>query len=124
MWALDLGDKLYELDNAPWFARDLALGDIVKCEVVGDTLPRILEVVKPSGNWTVRVFVPDSPNQEAVKREIMDFVAGAGCKYEGFGKQKGLIAVTIPSDVDLGNVLAQLRAYQLQEKAFWESGNF
>jgi uncharacterized protein DUF4265 len=124
LWAQPLGDHLYRLDNTPWFARGVALGDVVRCEDSGEGLPRFLEVVEPSGSRTVRVFVPDTPDRQRVKQEIFQFLESAGCKYEGFGKDKGLIAVTIPRDVDAQKVLERLSEYQGQGKAYWESGNF
>ncbi|MCW2498014.1 DUF4265 domain-containing protein, partial [Jatrophihabitans sp.] len=30
LWAFSLGDDIYRIDNAPWFVRDLAIGDLVE----------------------------------------------------------------------------------------------
>jgi hypothetical protein len=30
VWAYDVGDNRYVIDNVPWFARDLAVGDLVR----------------------------------------------------------------------------------------------
>jgi hypothetical protein len=124
LWAVSLGDQLYRLDNTPWFARDLALGDIIRASDGSGGIRRFAELVKPSGNWTVRVFVPDAPSREEIKKEIFDFLSAEGCKYESFGSEKGLIAITIPADVGREGVLERLRGYEQEGKAHWESGNF
>jgi hypothetical protein len=124
LWALPLGDHLYRLDNVPWFAFGCALGDVIRCEERLGELPRYVEVVEPGGNWTVRVFVPETPQRDVIKNEVFEMLREMGCSYEGFGATKGLIAVTIPSDLEADTVLDKLRELQAQEKAYWESGNF
>jgi hypothetical protein len=124
LWAEALGNQLYRLDNTPWFAKGCALDDVVRCEENEDDLPRFVEVVRPSGNWTVRVFVPDGAERASTKEEIFAFLKQSGCVYEGYGVNKGLIAVTVPRAVDVETVLTYLRNLEAKNRAHWESGNF
>jgi hypothetical protein len=55
--ALPLGDDLYEIRNAPFHAYAVNWGDIVRAPAENeDQIPEVREVVKPSGNKTLRVF--------------------------------------------------------------------
>lgn len=124
LWAFALGDDLYRLDNSPWFADGVAMGDIVQCMDRGLMPPIFKKIVKPSGNLAVRIFVPAGPERDAIKQELFELLRTTGCKFEGFGADKGLIAVTIPKDIAPECVLAPLREYQIADKSYWESVNF
>jgi hypothetical protein len=57
LWALPLGDDLYEIRNSPFHAYGINWGDIVRAHSDDPQLkPEVLEVVTPSGNQTLRVF--------------------------------------------------------------------
>jgi hypothetical protein len=119
-----LGDGLYQLDNTPWHARGCALGDVVRCREEPDKLPEFVEVVKASGNLTVRVFVHAGPSRSAVKEALFEFLRSHGCHYEGTGPDKGLIAITIPTESDSAAVLDYLENLETNGGADWESANF
>lgn len=58
MWALPLGGDLYEIRNTPFYAYGINWGDIVRADNNDPTLkPEVREVVAPSGNKTLRVFL-------------------------------------------------------------------
>jgi hypothetical protein len=57
LWALPLGNDLYEIRNAPFHAYGINWGDVVRAtEDHPDLIPEVREVVTPSGNKTLRVF--------------------------------------------------------------------
>ncbi len=56
LWAFSLGDQLYELQNIPVYAEHLNVGDVVLCDEPNNSIPIIREVVKRSGNRTLRVI--------------------------------------------------------------------
>ena len=65
LWALPLGDDLYEIRNTPFHAYGLNWGDIVRAHSADPTLkPEVQEVVAPSGNRTLRVFLNKRLSQE------------------------------------------------------------
>jgi hypothetical protein len=58
MWALPLGGDLYEIRNTPFYAYGINWGDIVRADSNDPKLkPEVREVVAPSGNKTLRVFL-------------------------------------------------------------------
>ena len=124
LWARSLGDDLYQLDNTPWYARGCALGDIVRCVGGEGELPAFSEVVRPSGNRTIRIFVPDGPARRHTKKLVAEFLRSHGCSYEGMGSEKGLIAATIPKDMPSDAIFEYLDTLEANETAFWEAANF
>ena len=56
LWALPLGDDLYEIRNTPFHAYAINWGDIVRAPVDSDQIPQVQEVVKRSGHETFRVL--------------------------------------------------------------------
>lgn len=57
VWAFDVGDDRYVIDNVPWFVRDLAVGDVVEA-VSRDarTHPVFRRVLERSGHVTIRLI--------------------------------------------------------------------
>ncbi len=64
LWAFSLGEQLYQLQNIPVFAEHLNVEDIVHCVEPTDTQPVIQEVVKRSGNRTLRVIFTEDADDE------------------------------------------------------------
>jgi len=64
LWAQHLEDDLYEIRNAPFHAYGVNWGDIVRAPADNeDQIPEVREVVKASGNKTVRVFFDSKLDQ-------------------------------------------------------------
>ena len=57
LWSRQITDNHFEVCCIPFFVYDLALGD----EVETDSNYLIVQVVKPSGHYTFRVWFGDSP---------------------------------------------------------------
>lgn len=54
LWALPLGDDLYEIRNSPFYAYGINWGDVVWAHSNDPELkPQVREVVTPSGNRTL-----------------------------------------------------------------------
>lgn len=56
LWAKDFGNDLYEIQNVPYCAYGLNCGDVVRATPdAPDLQPEVREVVRRSGNRTLRV---------------------------------------------------------------------
>src|SRR3712207_79346 len=65
MWALPLGDDLYEIRNSPFYAYGINWGDVVRADSDDPSLkPEVREVVKYSGNKTLSVFFNEELGEE------------------------------------------------------------
>lgn len=103
LWATSLGEGLYRVENIPFFAEGIALGDVISARPEQDLL-RFQGVVQPSGHRTLRVMVYDKQEVPAVR----EMLKRQGCDVEQ-SHIPGLISVDVPPEVPLP-VLRQLLA--------------
>jgi len=103
LWAEPAGEEgQYVLDNVPWYALGVSLGDTV--EVAPDAGGRLemTRVVRKSGNRTLRVILElTSPGREwtCESRAVVDGIRERGCGIENMNGK--LVAITAPASVDL-----------------------
>ena len=71
VWAKPLGDNLYKVENVPENIEELNLHDVVKCKEESNQLPVIVEVVRRSGNRTLRVEFKEETSAENAVDVIM-----------------------------------------------------
>jgi len=111
LWAVAVGAQAVRLDNTPWLARDVACGDLFRVRRADDGLLWATEKLRWSGRCTIRVVpLPDGALEGSGQR-VIDAFAPLGVSGEGI-EQYGMIALDIPSDVDLATVKRLLRAGQ------------
>jgi hypothetical protein len=85
----------YVIDNIPFYAREVSMGDLIKAEASGGIL-KFQAVVRASSNSTIRVFVK---REDAVSRIISE-LRMLGCETEKM-ESLPLIAVSLPSHSQL-----------------------
>ncbi|HVG61604.1 MAG TPA: DUF4265 domain-containing protein [Hyalangium sp.] len=95
LWAIDVGAGLYQIDNIPFFATDIALNDIVSAKLEHGAL-QYEEVVRPSGHSTLRVIVYDASEMPTVRA----FFEQMGCSTE-LSHLPRLVAIAVPPSVAL-----------------------
>jgi hypothetical protein len=66
LWALPKGEGLFQVDNIPFFATGVALGDLVSATPEEGAF-RFQEVVHPSGHSTLRVAISEAADVPAVR---------------------------------------------------------
>jgi hypothetical protein len=118
LWALEVGEGRYQLDNIPFFARELACGDIVAAvpmEGADEGILRYERLLEPSGHSTFRVLVHD----EAQVPEVCDLLEGLGCGTERSHLPR-LVAIDIPPTVSLDAVRQALEPGRAQERWDYE----
>lgn len=77
MWAEKLESDIYVIDNIPFYAKSVALGDKFICEYIEDRLiPR--QLYQESGNSTIRVV----SNFEERVQEYREEFKKIGCQSE------------------------------------------
>ena len=69
LWVLPMGEGLFQVDNIPFFAWELALGDVVTAEPE-EGMWRFRKVVRRSGHATLRLIIYDVAE---VRRSFPDF---------------------------------------------------
>jgi hypothetical protein len=118
LWAFDLGNDQYKLDNSPFYAYSVSWQDVVYAPFDKDEERHTFQrVVSKSGNRTIRiVFEPPVENGNESDRVLQGLVS-LGCSYEGANKK--YISVNIPPKVELEAV----RKYLINCNATWEHGD-
>lgn len=95
LWALDVGEGLYQIDNIPFFATDLAVEDIISARLEHGAL-QYVELARPSGHSTLRVIVYDASEMPMVRA----FFEHMGCSTE-LSHLPRLVAIDVPPSVSL-----------------------
>lgn len=115
LWAFDLGDDTYRLDNSPFYAYSVSWEDIVLAPYSEEEqFPTFDRVIKKSGNRTIRVIF-DTPVEEGNRSDrILQDLVERGCSYEGASPT--YLAVNIPKDVELDKI----RSYLIESEVEWE----
>ena len=93
LWADKIGEY-YQIDNIPFFAKNIAVGDIVSIEEDGGEL-FFDALVQASGHSVVRVLFNDAHQIKSFGEQIIKL----GCSWEG-NHIKTLISIDIPKNVD------------------------
>lgn len=95
MWARPVGRGRCQLENIPFLAYDLNLGDVVRTRPAEDSLPEVVEVVKRSGNQTFRVIFD---SKLPVKKRLAALAAlkPLSVRYEGWDETYFALNVSEP----------------------------
>ncbi|NME72760.1 DUF4265 domain-containing protein [Flammeovirga aprica] len=104
VWAEKEGDH-YRIDNIPFYASNIALGDLVSVEYDSEEDALYFEdFIKVSGNSVIRIIF--------FKLELKDKICNAleqmGCLWEGSDKQS-LISVSIGKDLDYDDIMNYIK---------------
>lgn len=97
LWAMPLGNDLYELRNTPFYAYGLNWGDIVRAPTNKPELkPEVLEVVGHQGHRTLRVIFELFDEED--QNTILSSLENLGLSWERADGR--LVALDIHSDGD------------------------
>lgn len=105
IWAEDLGEGRFKVDNIPFFAPNLALNDIITAEEE-DGILHFEQILEVSGHSTLQIifFQPDQSSGVLARLEAL------GCAWEGM-KNQPYFSVDIPVSVDYPLVKNLLKVY-------------
>ena len=109
LWAIDLGDDRYRLDNTPWYAYGISWHDVVEAHTDEGGQLQFVQVISKSGNRTVRIA-----SKEPFTDVLLENIVSLGATYEGANRR--YIGINIPQDVDLQLVTSFLT----EQKIMWE----
>jgi hypothetical protein len=91
LWSKKISDNTFEICCIPFFLYDIVLGDEVKT----DSEFWIIEVSKPSGHFTFRVWFGDSTDS-AIREDVLQIIKKSECSPEWYSNN--LLAVDAPSE--------------------------
>lgn len=102
LWATPVAPGRYRLDNIPFFAAEVAFGDVVTAEPEERGL-FVSGVVDHSGHSTFRVMTSDVSMNEGLRDRLTKW----GCEVE-IGNSPTFLAVDVPPKSDLVAIQAFL----------------
>ena len=109
VWAFDLGNDRYRIDNVPWFVSNIAVGDIVRAIAPdNNSNPVFVGVLQPSNHVTVRVICFRAGPLRGDLQRVIDAFIPLGVYAEGVNHY-GMVALDIPPSADLDAIHARLR---------------
>lgn len=97
VWAEKTGEN-YKIVNIPFFASNIAYGDIVGVEE-DDGLLYFDELISPSGHSTIQMMIYDKNDVKKVGDELI----ALGCDWEG-SHLDGYISVDVPATVSYSHI--------------------
>lgn len=109
VWASKFGEN-FIIDNIPFVAPHIALGDIVRAEVDGNDL-YFDELVEESGHSTIQMVIFDPKNVYAIGKELEQL----GCTWEG-SHLKTLISIDVPKEINYAILKTYLESGLVAEK--------
>lgn len=115
LWAYDLGNDRYKLDNLPFFAYSVSLHDIVLAPLSPvEGMATFEHVLSKSGNRTIRVIFKPPVSEGNESKALLDTLVSLGVEYEGANPT--YIVLNLPPAVDFDAVVQRLTAADIQ----WE----
>jgi len=93
MWTIEK-EHGYELDNIPFYVKNLALGDVVSAEMDSDGALWFSELVQPSGHSTIRLWFAGMDSITMIRDELNRM----GCASEVSDLPR-LVAVDVPPSI-------------------------
>jgi hypothetical protein len=115
LWSKQLSENRFCICCIPFFARNISLGD----DVVTNTDYMIQKVVKPSGQFTYRVWFGDS-KEPNIRSIIIDEVNQIGCLIEWYSNN--LLSISC-SENNTQLIGEKLMRKQQEGLIYYESGN-
>jgi hypothetical protein len=98
MWAIiiDKDKGLFELDSIPFYAPNIACGDIIHADFGKDEeMLTYKDTIKYSGNSTIQVVIMD---KTTVTNDIRGIFNDLGCSSEKF--KEGYFVIDVPHNID------------------------
>ena len=115
LWAIDLGEGKYRLENLPYYFYGLAYGDIIAAEY-SEKQKRLLfrEILEPSGHKLLRVIFRDALLEGSAEKKHLEKLMEMGCRCERANPK--YFCLDIPPNLDFELICDYLSA----NKMLWE----
>jgi hypothetical protein len=114
LWVIPLGEGRFQVDNTPFFAWDMALGDVVAADPE-DGAWRFRRLVRRSGHATLRLIIYDVAEVPSVIEQFTRL----GCLSER-SHIPGLIALDVPPSTSWAEVKQLLAEGEANERWGYE----
>jgi hypothetical protein len=120
LWSRRIDASRFKICCIPFFARDIALGDVVE---VGPSRGRqyvVSRVTKRSGHYAYRVWFGTSSAPAAARRDVVSHIQRLGCRIEFYSEN--LLAIDADARA-AREIVAFLEEGESRGDLAWEAGN-
>jgi hypothetical protein len=108
---VDEGKGHYKLDNIPFYAQSLAVGDLLEAEYDEDEQALVLaDILEFSGHSTIQVVILDTSVETNTIRDIFH---NLGCATEK--QMERYFAIDVPVNIDYKPIKQQLAELEAKE---------
>ena len=115
LWATNLGQDKYRIDNSPFYAFGVSWLDVVFAPFdKNEGFPTFQKVVSKSGHRTLRVVFDPPVEKGNPSDELLQGLVSRGCTCEG--ANPNYLALDVPPGVDL----KPIRNLLIASKVIWE----
>jgi hypothetical protein len=111
LWAVDLGNGRYRIDNIPFYVRGISDGDVISAKMEEDGRLVFFELVEASFNSTFRLIVSDESETPKVRKMFREL----DCPSELVSH--GLISIHIPGSIVMKPIATLIE--QGEENGWW-----
>lgn len=118
LWAEDLGNNIYRIDNSPFYAYNISYNDVVEAKENSNDDNRLyfLKVISSSGHSTYRVKIIENKIIDA--KPLLSELEIIGCTFEGV--KNSLISIDIPPTTKLSEIIKILEHGKTKKIWFYE----
>ena len=120
LWAEPLGSGRFRIESCPFFAYGVSRDDVVvAAPPPGDESPRLEDVIEKGGHRTLRAAL--DPAVDVAHPRVQDLLGRLlemGCTHETLRPK--LVAVDLPTAVDVAGAVALLQALSDEGLLLWE----
>jgi hypothetical protein len=117
LWAVVVSPDVVRLDNTPWFALNVANGDLFQIRRGDDDLWLAGQRLQWSGNCTIRIIPFAEGAMGGSRQRVLDAFARLGVAGEGI-ERFGMVALDVPHEVDV--VAVKQLLFNGQRDGWWE----
>ena len=122
LWAEDLGNCHYRIDNSPFSAFGFSLDDVVMAHPK-DAILTVSGIVRRGKHSTYRVRLTPNLNHSdflLAWRPLEKF----GCTYEGTGEPDLIYAIDVPPHTDISEIYSLLEHYERAKIWHFEEAHY
>lgn len=99
MWTLKCAGG-YRINNIPFYATELAFGDVIRAEPDEGGVLWYTDLISPSGHSTIRLWFSDEQQVSSARARLKQL--GCGSEVSDLPR---LLAVDVPASVDYGTAV-------------------
>jgi hypothetical protein len=120
LWAEPLGSGRFRIESCPFFAYGVSRDDVVAAAPPpGDESPRLEDVIEKGGHRTLRAALDPAVDMAHPRvQDALGRLLEMGCTHETLRPK--LVAVDLPTAVDVAGAVALLQALSDEGLLLWE----